>query len=543
MSLSNQLENELAKTKGIPFLFVGSGLSRRYLQLEDWSSLLKQFAIARDFDYYLGKADSNLPKVATEIAQDFFEIWWSDDYKALRESIAVGPTTKEDCLKYAIAKYVGDREASQIDKAFASKEVEALKSASIDGIITTNWDQFLDKLFPDFKVYVGQQELLVHCPQGIAEIYKIHGCCKQPSSMVLTAADYDVFEKRNPYLAAKLVTLFIERPIIFLGYSLTDSNIQQLLGSIIRGIGHEYLNKLQNKLIFVQRDGDNQGDSIMKSTYNIGDGVLPVTVVRTNDFSQVYNATLNLKREYPTRVLRTLKKQVYELVKNVSPSERIAVVDIEKLDDYSNLEVVMGVGLIHELGRQGYVPIGRLALLKDVFSDETSYDPKSIVDDVLPRLLRQATYVPVFKYARQAGIRAASVPDLDEKTSSALGRSRDFFAPPKQYLKRRKEVECLSIEALRKKYNADCVHYLSLIKKPVLEDLRDFCLECFEEYTGTEHHSLRQTSFVKLCCLYDYLKWGEGSKLVGDTKKAKKKRSAKKTKKKSRKQAGAKKKK
>ena len=104
----------------------------------------------------------------------------------------------------------------------------------VDGIITTNWDLLLENLFErdNYKVYVGQGHLLFSNPQKIAEIYKIHGCCKDPKSLVLTRSDYDDFHKKNPYLAAKLLSIFIEHPIIFIGYSLDDENIRSILCSI-----------------------------------------------------------------------------------------------------------------------------------------------------------------------------------------------------------------------------------------------------------------------------------------------------------------------
>ncbi|MGR5342305.1 SIR2 family protein, partial [Vibrio astriarenae] len=72
-------------------------------------------------------------------------------------------------------------------------EVAALSRLNVDGIITTNWDTFLQSLFPDYRVYVGQDELLFSNPQSIGEIYKIHGCVNTPRSLVLTQHDYKDF--------------------------------------------------------------------------------------------------------------------------------------------------------------------------------------------------------------------------------------------------------------------------------------------------------------------------------------------------------------
>jgi hypothetical protein len=67
-------------------------------------------------------------------------------------------------------------------------------------------------LFSDFKVYIGQDQLLFSDAQGVGEIYKIHGSADDRESPILSAADYDRFGERNPYLAAKLLTIFVEHP-------------------------------------------------------------------------------------------------------------------------------------------------------------------------------------------------------------------------------------------------------------------------------------------------------------------------------------------
>src|SRR6266705_2100850 len=78
MDVQTLLENHLKGIPTGPFLFVGSGLSRRYLDLETWDDLLKRFCIGkRSFQYYLSTAHGQLPKAASLISRDFHKLWWT----------------------------------------------------------------------------------------------------------------------------------------------------------------------------------------------------------------------------------------------------------------------------------------------------------------------------------------------------------------------------------------------------------------------------------------------------------------------------------
>ena len=92
--------------------------------------------------------------------------------------------------------------------------------------------------------------------QGIAEIYKIHGSVQNPESIVINKADYQKFHDKGKYLAAKLMTIFMEYPIIFIGYSISDSDIQAILSDVVECLPLDKIETLQKRFIFVEYNLD-----------------------------------------------------------------------------------------------------------------------------------------------------------------------------------------------------------------------------------------------------------------------------------------------
>ncbi len=82
------LQEVVARFNTTPFLFAGSGITRRYYGLPDWVGLLTHFAekVKNDqfaFRYYESKVseleDSDkLPTIASYIEKDFNEAWFNN---------------------------------------------------------------------------------------------------------------------------------------------------------------------------------------------------------------------------------------------------------------------------------------------------------------------------------------------------------------------------------------------------------------------------------------------------------------------------------
>ena len=348
MPLQEDLYYHLEQFHTAPFLFIGSGLSRRYLGLEDWDGLLRRFAALTDFPYEYFRSTGNglPPAIATEIARELHTVWWQNErFEDARNRYRSDVTRSDSALKIEISQYLENVSARRTAGSEFAEELEILAKGTIDGVITTNWDLLLEDVFPAFEVYAGQDELLFSASQGIGEIYKIHGCCSKPNSLIATAQDYERFEKRNPYLAAKLLTIFAEHPIIFLGYSINDQNISTIIQSIALCLTSENINKLRDRLILVRWDSTEEGYRWEDSTLVTHGFSIPVKTATTNSFLPVFNCLASLPRKFPARVLRRLKEHVYELVHDNDPADRLHVMDIDDDSDISQIKIVYGVGL------------------------------------------------------------------------------------------------------------------------------------------------------------------------------------------------------
>jgi hypothetical protein len=516
VSLHEQLSTHLAGFRSAPLLFAGAGLSRRYLDLESWEGLLRRYAAeaGRPYEYYFASADGDLPAVASAIATDMHERWWNEDrYLESRNLFASAAVRRDSALKIEIARYM----ASSIDRLPVrgplATEIEKLRGIVIDGIVTTNYDPLLEKLFPDFRAFIGQDELLFSDPQGIGEIYKIHGSHDDPNSLVLTAEDYERFRDRNPYLAAKLLTIFVEHPVVFVGYSLNDPNVIDILLSIAACLTTENIGKLQDRLVFVQWDPDATAPKLGPATIVTSGLSIPVITASVADFGEVFDALAGLHRKFPVRLLRRLKEHVYKLVLEKEPVATLYAQDLEADTDLTDAEVVIGVGIADRIHKRGYRALDRLDLVDDVLNNDGNFDPKSIVRDALPELLKSMDYVPLYKYLRGAGYlsedgRLRREEELDSRVIARSKRIRQWLVPPKNYLKTADTVlgSVHGFDELRERGGISHVLYYGLLLPD--EDMNTTELLTFlKDQRGrlNRYSSPYKSQYFKLVCLYDWL--------------------------------------
>jgi hypothetical protein len=367
-------------------------------------------------------------------------------------------------------------------------------------------------MFPGYEIFIGQDELLFSNPQQIGEIYKIHGCATKPRSLILTDADYNKFNERNAYLAAKLITIFVEHPVIFIGYSLSDENINSILRSIASCIGPDKLDSLRQNLIFVQPLTEGDTESVADTFISYDGMQIPLTLVKTNDFLSIYQSINVVKRKIPARILRYCKEQLYELVKSTEPEKKLCVVDYDEIDKKEDVEFLVGVGVMGRLegiGDVGYAPIEITDLISDVLHDEAGYDAQQVVKHAIRHAGRNTKNIPVFKYLRGHGINSEKeYRDSDLRLDKWVNRTFGDFQVSsirQSYYRYRH----LSIAELIDACTAETASgYIPHMKpdKIDLDVLYRFLLD--NEDKMSPSNSPYYSNFRKLVALYDKLRWG-----------------------------------
>lgn len=503
--------NKIATT---PFLFIGSGLSRRYLGLDTWKDLLSRFCICgKPIEYYYSSSNQNLPKTASLLAEDFHKHWWSSDqYTLVRNQSSKNLVGTASALKVEICNYLLEKKLVHNDEY--AKELSLLnKMNDIQGVITTNWDCFIEEILPDFKVYVGQEDLLFSTSYGVGEIYKLHGCSKNSNSIVLTEEDYNNFEIKNYYLISKLLTIFVEHPVIFLGYSLQDTHVTEIFKKIMLCLGKENASKIADKIIFVEWVSEKNIYSYSQSYLTLDQFSLPITNVKCSSLEPVYKAIISVKRKIPTKVLRVCKERIYDLIvetkKNKDVEEKkVYLLDIDEKANPKDYEFVLGVGLMDKLSEQGYIGLKNESIFHDIVFGNNKYEAEVLLKKFFPEQVSQVKFLPVYKYLLEYGIKTKKDFIKDES-----------LAPIKKYIEHKKEDYYYTQKKIKSRQTLKSIKDITNTFEPKKAlyyipflNTSEIDTDDFGEFLKQHYHFMYENSYKyyyrKLVCLYDKLKYG-----------------------------------
>ena len=288
-----------------PIIFIGSGIPRRYLvKYPGWEELLEEFwrkAEQENFYGFLNKERDKVGDLSSRIDQDFeinvnvaSEIEKIINMKFYNGDIEIEGLTQKEAYKNDLSpfkKALANRFSKYQIKDSYLEELTHFRKMLVKSqmILTTNYDTFIEDQYNkessyNIKKYIGQRGFFQQTI-GYSEIYKIHGCISEPKSLVIGKTDYELYDENSILISAKVISMLLHSPIIFLGYSLTDRNVRKLIKSFAMSLSDQEKEELEKRLLLVQ--WEKGSEKLVEQVINDPDLGCRLTVIRTDNYSLI----------------------------------------------------------------------------------------------------------------------------------------------------------------------------------------------------------------------------------------------------------------
>lgn len=538
MGIEQQLNKIVSDFKQLPYLFIGTGFSMRYADSMSWDDLLYRLwkVVNASDDEYEFKKELNgigfelnlteseisdeqkkhyvLPQMASKLQMSFNRQYYNNLEFARKvfseEENRSVIDAKYDPFKYYVTKLICFAIADiDADKKIVNELSHmAGKQNKIAGIITTNYDDCLEKIFSDFDVVMGQDNMLLANVSSAFEIYKIHGCISSPNTLIFTKEDYDNFQQKLKYLSAKLLTIFVEHPIIFIGYGMGDPNIQNIFKEIAECLPAEELKKAKDNFIFISPIfEDDTKDEIKVRDFTYGSKSISMTEICLKNYSDLYMAFDNIESSMPVKMMRKLQNMVANYIYSTDTTNDILFGNINS-PDIGDEKVAIYIGRIDTISQMGFDSFG----IEDILGDILHGDKPFLVDERLIfktfkniRSTSGVTLLPVYKYIRQLGMTLGDIP----KNYRIIKSFEDIKPNRSEIGYIDKKSNFMSLEDIIEKYpthppkqHANIKHFAEQISP---DELGDYLRERWRN--GEYFEATRFSAYKKLTALYDFLKY------------------------------------
>ena len=379
--------DRLISEKRMPILFVGSGVSGRYLSLNTWGSLLEKVASMLGIDRFqlngiiskieLEHPNSNVnPLLASELSNMMLN--GISNGSITRDDFPDVPDTEwnlmetQNPFKVVICNIL--KKGNVTDDSRKLKEIESFKKLSdkVPAVITTNDDFLETEIFKNFSTLIYPDDYYFSGSEGYGEILKVHGTIDDPESIIVTAEDYVKLKEESKVIMSRLTSLMCYHPVIFIGYSINDEEINSLIFDMVSSLKQTDIDKIRGHLIRVS-----VSDKLKKSKWN----------PKIEDHNGKRIETMHL--EVPTLevVFRYLDRFTpvatpFEIKKYKGMIREIVL----STDQTSKRISVIGEDSIDSIGSKNFAVIfGDAGSINSMMKGITGYDISDVIIDVMTK--------------------------------------------------------------------------------------------------------------------------------------------------------------
>jgi hypothetical protein len=204
---------------------------------------------------------------------------------------------------------------------------------------------------------------------------------------------------------------------------------------------------------------------------------------------------------------------MYDLVRTNDPQGKLHVLDIEDLDEYDDVEIVVGVGVREQLARVGLEEIQMDELFQDLIEDGNwfgDYADEVATVRVKNWITKQGgRFAPIYKYLSSGGLLDENLRVRKDEVSPAVYRVAEMTRDRFEYNvgdNTKDEYQNKTVQQVVDEFDdpVSVCRYLTLVDNPDVEEIKSFLQENLN-LLDSDRGSL---PFRWLCCIYDRLRYG-----------------------------------
>lgn len=499
-SSNMNIKDFISNYKNHPILFIGTGVSLRYLKKSyTWDGLLCHICseLKNNKEYYLDIKSScavgdkyDYSRTAGKIEQEFTDALIADrdgKFKEVNDRFYELMARGENVSRLKL--YISMALSSLELKEEMGNEIAEFKKTrkNVGSIITTNYDGLIESIF-EFLPLIGNNILLSN-PYG--SVYKIHGCVSDPQKIVITSDDYAKFNNRYELIRAQLLSLFIHNPIIFLGYSITDDNIKGILKTIFTYIepNSEIATRIRNNFLLVEYESDSDNTEIAEHDIDIeGYSTIRINKIKTDNFSSIYKAISELT--LPISAMDVRKFQ--SIAKEIYSGGQIQVKITEDWESLENGDRIIAIGSSKTI-RYEYQTAPETIRNYFKIIDENNAHIISLIDKFI---IQKNTFFPIFGFDKIQPNLAKAVM-LKEQQNDKLSVTLKSINP--QFQKKHTSIQSILDDDKISPSGKNSTIIWNILKGHILIGDAEIYLRSLPKDNSTNYR--------KLICAYDFKKY------------------------------------
>lgn len=486
-----------------PIIFLGTGFSVRYSNISyTWEGLLKK--IAFDFtssdEYFLDlksehmkpNGECNYAEIASCMEKDFncelkkdrngkFKNINDLFYKNMEDGINISR------FKLYIAELLKNVERNEQTRIEINELIKAKKN--IGSIITTNYDQLAENIF-GFTPLIGN-DILLSNPYG--SIYKIHGCITRPDKIIITEEDYQEFEIRYELIRAQLLSFFIHNPIIFIGYSITDKNIKDILKTIFSYVdfNSELAERIRANFLLVEYEKGNTNTDVVEHDIDIENfKTIRINKLKTDNYIALYKELSTLILPISAMDVRKVQNIMHEIYAGGD----IKVSITEDLESLKNSDKVLVIGSEKTIKYEFQTISEMIANYFQIIEESN--------DQLLLTLNKQqiqaSQFFPIFGFSKICN----DITKSEKLKKQQRTKIENVIASvPKVCINQHRTVqEILDDVRISQTYKNSAIIYALMDGSLELDNIELYLRACSDK---------KSTDYRKLLCAFDLKKYGE----------------------------------